>query len=172
MFPKSFIVLSHCLHMMPRQKPASSSDNESVKVRAMSWLAQCFEYFNDCITDTCFTENWCMDPGKWQKPWNLCFKGSGTIITQTPLCLLSPYIFLFLFSCYCLPWQETRYRQRYLDLMLNSEVRHIFKTRAKVISYVRRYLDNLDFLEVCYLPTQHSLSGGYIYCSTLFPVHV
>lgn len=44
--------------------------------------------------------------------------------------------------------QETRYRQRYLDLMLNVEVRQIFKTRSKIVSYIRRFLDNLDFLEV------------------------
>ena len=52
----------------------------------------------------------------------------------------------------CLLWnfgsQETRYRQRYLDLMVNSEVRHILKTRANIISYVRKFLDDLDFLEV------------------------
>lgn len=50
-------------------------------------------------------------------------------------------------------FQETRYRQRYLDLMLNLEVRQIFKTRAKVIQYVRKFLDDLDFLEVCLLLT-------------------
>ena len=33
--------------------------------------------------------------------------------------------------------------------MLNLEVRQIFKTRAKVIQYVRKFLDDLDFLEVC-----------------------
>ena len=44
--------------------------------------------------------------------------------------------------------QETRYRQRYLDLMLNAEVREIFKTRAKIVQYVRKFLDDLDFLEV------------------------
>lgn len=62
-----------------------------------------------------------------------------------------------MFCCTCLldviklvilPLQETRYRQRYLDLMLNVEVRQIFKTRSKVVSYIRRFLDNLDFLEV------------------------
>lgn len=46
------------------------------------------------------------------------------------------------------PLQETRYRQRYLDLMLNTEVRQIFKARSRIVSYIRRFLDNLDFLEV------------------------
>lgn len=33
--------------------------------------------------------------------------------------------------------------------MLNTEVREIFKTRSKIISYIRRFLNDLDFLEVC-----------------------
>lgn len=45
---------------------------------------------------------------------------------------------------------ETRYRKRYLDLILNDAVRHIFITRSKVVNFVRRYLDNLGFLEVGY----------------------
>lgn len=44
--------------------------------------------------------------------------------------------------------QETRYRQRYLDLIINNKTRDIFKTRTQVIKYVRSYLDNLGFLEV------------------------
>lgn len=35
-----------------------------------------------------------------------------------------------------------------MDLILNCEVRDIFKTRSKIISYLRNFLDNLDFLEV------------------------
>ena len=53
--------------------------------------------------------------------------------------------------------QETRYRQRYLDLICNNENRKIFEIRAKVISYIRRFLDTRHFLEVetpslCLLP--------------------
>lgn len=44
--------------------------------------------------------------------------------------------------------QETRYRQRYLDLICNPEVRGIFVTRAKIIQYVRKFLDDRGFLEV------------------------
>ena len=43
---------------------------------------------------------------------------------------------------------ETRYRQRYLDLMMNSEVRHIFRRRTRIVQKVREFLDNRDFLEV------------------------
>jgi lysyl-tRNA synthetase class 2 len=43
---------------------------------------------------------------------------------------------------------ETRDRKWYLDMIINDDVRQIFITRAKVINFVRRYLDNLGFLEV------------------------
>lgn len=44
--------------------------------------------------------------------------------------------------------QETRYRKRYLDLIMNQTTRDIFITRSKVVNYVRKYLDSLGFLEV------------------------
>ncbi|TYJ46044.1 hypothetical protein E1A91_A02G095800v1 [Gossypium mustelinum] len=102
-FPKSFTVLSHCLHMMPRQK---AGPDASVKK----------------------TDLWV--PGSTRNP-----------------------------EAYILKDQETRYRQRYLDLMLNLEVRQIFKTRSKIISYVRSFLDNLDFLEV-ETPMMNMIAGG------------
>ncbi|CAI0555849.1 unnamed protein product, partial [Linum tenue] len=105
-FPRKFEVLSHCLHMMPRQKAAPGSDNAGVK-KAEVW-----------------------HPG----------------LTRNP-------------ETYILKDQETRYRQRYLDLMVNSEVRHIFKTRAKIISYIRSFLDNRDFLEV-ETPMMNMIAGG------------
>jgi lysyl-tRNA synthetase class 2 len=43
---------------------------------------------------------------------------------------------------------ETRYRKRYLDLIVNNDTRSVFITRSKVINYIRKYLDNLGFLEV------------------------
>ncbi|KAG5563654.1 hypothetical protein RHGRI_000001 [Rhododendron griersonianum] len=43
--------------------------------------------------------------------------------------------------------------------MLNTEVRHIFRTRAKIISYIRSFLDNLDFLEV-ETPMMNMIAGG------------
>jgi lysyl-tRNA synthetase class 2 len=43
---------------------------------------------------------------------------------------------------------EIRYRQRYLDLMANAEVRAIFRTRAAIVSAMRRYLDGRGFIEV------------------------
>lgn len=54
---------------------------------------------------------------------------------------------------------ETRYRQRYLDLLLNPEVRERFNIRTKIISGIREYLDGLGFWEV-ETPTLQPLYGG------------
>ncbi|PQQ08406.1 hypothetical protein Pyn_14826 [Prunus yedoensis var. nudiflora] len=105
-FPRSFIVLSHCLHMMARQKAGPASDNANVK-KIDGWV-----------------------PGSPRNP-----------------------------ETYILKDQETRYRQRYLDLILNTEVRQIFKTRSKIIQYVRRFLDERDFVEV-ETPMMNMIAGG------------
>ena len=43
---------------------------------------------------------------------------------------------------------DTRYRQRYTDLIMNSEVRDTFVKQSKIISTIRRFLDEQDFMEV------------------------
>jgi len=43
---------------------------------------------------------------------------------------------------------EERYRQRYVDLIVNPEVREVFKTRSKILTEMRRFLDDHGFLEV------------------------
>ncbi|KAL5700464.1 hypothetical protein ACHQM5_025903 [Ranunculus cassubicifolius] len=107
-FPKSFEVLSPCLHMMPRQKgPGGPAADTSDTKKIGTWV-----------------------PGSTRNP-----------------------------ETYVLKDQETRYRQRYLDLMLNREVRQIFKTRSRVVQYIRSFLDNLDFLEV-ETPMMNMIAGG------------
>lgn len=54
---------------------------------------------------------------------------------------------------------ETRYRQRYLDLVANPEVREVFTARSKVIRSLQRQLDERGFLEV-ETPMMQSLYGG------------
>jgi lysyl-tRNA synthetase class 2 len=54
---------------------------------------------------------------------------------------------------------ETRYRQRYLDLIANPEVRKVFVTRSKIVSSLRRQLDAHGFLEV-ETPMMQPLYGG------------
>jgi lysyl-tRNA synthetase, class II len=54
---------------------------------------------------------------------------------------------------------ELRYRQRYLDLIANPEVRRVFVTRAKVIASLRRQLEERGFLEV-ETPMMQAIYGG------------
>lgn len=55
--------------------------------------------------------------------------------------------------------QETRYRQRYLDLIVNPTVRKVFQTRTKIINCIRDYLNELQFLEV-ETPMMQVIPGG------------
>ena len=54
---------------------------------------------------------------------------------------------------------EKRYRQRYLDLIVNPQSKNVFKTRAKCISFIRRWLDERGFLEI-ETPILQSEAGG------------
>ena len=55
--------------------------------------------------------------------------------------------------------QEIRYRQRYVDLIMNEESREVFRLRSKVVRYIRDFLDALGFLEV-ETPMMHAIPGG------------
>lgn len=54
---------------------------------------------------------------------------------------------------------EVRYRQRYLDLVSNPEIKEIFLTRSKIIKLIRKYLEERDFVEV-ETPILHPIAGG------------
>jgi len=54
---------------------------------------------------------------------------------------------------------ETRYRQRYLDLAVNPRSRQVFETRARIVSRMRRFLDDRGFLEV-ETPMMQPIAGG------------
>ncbi len=54
---------------------------------------------------------------------------------------------------------ETRYRQRYVDLIMNEETRRTFRLRSEIISYVRDFLIDKQFLEV-ETPMMHVIPGG------------
>ena len=54
---------------------------------------------------------------------------------------------------------DARYRQRYLDLIVNPEVKDVFVKRSRIITAIREYLDQLSFLEV-ETPVLHTQAGG------------
>ena len=55
--------------------------------------------------------------------------------------------------------KETRYRQRYVDLIVNPEVRRNFEIRSAFIKYLRNFLDNRGYMEV-ETPVLNTISGG------------
>ena len=55
--------------------------------------------------------------------------------------------------------QEARCRQRYLDLIANEESRRAFQIRTKIVSFIRRYMDEARFMEV-ETPMMHVIPGG------------
>lgn len=54
---------------------------------------------------------------------------------------------------------EQRYRQRYVDLIVNEESRTTLRTRSKIVSFIRRYMDDMGAIEV-ETPMLHSIMGG------------
>ncbi|EIW83371.1 lysyl-tRNA synthetase [Coniophora puteana RWD-64-598 SS2] len=80
-------------------------------------------------------------------------------ISPSQMILLSPNLHQLPSGHFGLKDQETRYRKRYLDLIISEDTRRIFITRSRVINYVRRFLDNLGFLEV-ETPMTSMIAGG------------
>ncbi|HVN44943.1 MAG TPA: lysine--tRNA ligase [Steroidobacteraceae bacterium] len=56
---------------------------------------------------------------------------------------------------------ETRYRQRYVDLIVSEPTRQVFRTRTRIVRYLRDFLDALDFLEV-ETPMMQIIPGGAV----------
>jgi lysyl-tRNA synthetase class 2 len=54
---------------------------------------------------------------------------------------------------------ETRYRQRYVDLVMNEQSREAFRSRTRIVRYIRDFLDALDFMEV-ETPMMQPIPGG------------
>ncbi|TFK18292.1 lysine-tRNA ligase [Coprinopsis marcescibilis] len=80
-------------------------------------------------------------------------------ISPSSMTLLAPNLHQLPSSHFGLKDQETRYRKRYLDLILNDNTRRIFITRSRIIAYIRRFLDNHGFMEV-ETPITSLLAGG------------
>jgi lysyl-tRNA synthetase class 2 len=55
--------------------------------------------------------------------------------------------------------QEIRYRQRYVDLIMTEESRHIFRLRSQIVAYIRQFLTERDYIEV-ETPMMQAIPGG------------
>ena len=80
-------------------------------------------------------------------------------VVPVEMTILTPCLRTLPHLHYGLKNQETRYRQRYLDLMMNEDVKTKFVVRARIVSFVRAYLDKLGFLEV-ETPMMNQIAGG------------
>ncbi|WP_172575459.1 lysine--tRNA ligase [Buchnera aphidicola] len=60
---------------------------------------------------------------------------------------------------YGLKNQETKYRKRYLDLIINNKITKIFKKRSLIITYIRKFMKKENFIEV-ETPMMHPIPGG------------
>jgi lysyl-tRNA synthetase, class II len=80
-------------------------------------------------------------------------------ISPSEVILLSPNLHQLPSGHFGLKDQETRYRKRYLDLIISEDTRRIFITRSRIVNYIRRFLDNLGFLEV-ETPMTSMIAGG------------
>ena len=74
-------------------------------------------------------------------------KGELSVIPYS-MQLLSPCLHMLPHLHYGIKDKETRFRQRYLDLIINSDVRKKFVVRSQIISYMRSFFDKLGFLEI------------------------
>ena len=54
---------------------------------------------------------------------------------------------------------DTKYRQRYMDLIVNSHTKKVFETRNKIVDFIRKYLRDMDFVEV-ETPMMNMIPGG------------
>ncbi|SCU83552.1 LAFA_0D04258g1_1 [Lachancea sp. 'fantastica'] len=86
--------------------------------------------------------------------------GEGEIsVFVSRIQLLTPCLHILPADHFGFKDQETRYRKRYLDLIMNKEAKPRFITRSKIISYIRKFLDERSFVEV-ETPMMNVIAGG------------
>jgi lysyl-tRNA synthetase class 2 len=85
-------------------------------------------------------------------------KGELSVFSYS-IVLLAPCLRMMPSTHFGLKNQESRYRQRYLDLILNKETRKVFMTRTRIVNFIRRFLDTRGFLEV-ETPMMSMIAGG------------
>ncbi len=80
-------------------------------------------------------------------------------VSPTSVILLSPCLRQLPKEHFGFKDQEQRHRKRYLDLIINHDRRKVYQARAQIISYIRKFLDNLGFMEV-ETPMMNAVAGG------------
>ncbi|ROT36603.1 lysyl-tRNA synthetase [Sodiomyces alkalinus F11] len=80
-------------------------------------------------------------------------------IFATEIVLLTPCLHTLPDEYYGFKDHEERHRKRYLDLIMNDRSRNVLITRSKIVSYIRRFFDERDFIEV-ETPMMGAIAGG------------
>ncbi|KAE8369369.1 hypothetical protein BDV27DRAFT_120821 [Aspergillus caelatus] len=80
-------------------------------------------------------------------------------IFASEVVLLAPCLHAIPSEHYGFQDKEQRFRQRYLDLIMNDRSRNVFITRSKIVSYIRNFFDTRDFVEV-ETPMMNAIAGG------------
>lgn len=96
-------------------------------------------------------------PGRTM-PRNRPNEGELSIFAREVI-LLSPCLHQIPSEHFGLQDVETRFRQRYLDLIMNEKSRNILITRSKIVTYIRSYFDRNGFVEV-ETPMMNAIAGG------------
>ena len=86
-------------------------------------------------------------------------KTGETSIRTSSVTLLSKSLLPLPEKYHGLTDKEARFRQRYVDLMVNPEVKRNFVIRSQFIKYMRNYLDNMNYIEV-ETPVLNTIAGG------------
>ncbi|KAF2151895.1 putative Lysyl-tRNA synthetase, cytoplasmic [Myriangium duriaei CBS 260.36] len=84
--------------------------------------------------------------------------GELSIFAQEVI-LLTPCLHQLPDEYYGFKDQEQRYRRRHLDLIMNENTRNVFITRSRMITYIRKFFDDRDFIEV-ETPMMNAIAGG------------
>ncbi|CAI5758311.1 unnamed protein product [Candida verbasci] len=85
-------------------------------------------------------------------------EGELSVFSKT-IQLLTPCLHMLPTEHYGFKDQEARYRKRYLDLIMNDRSRETFKVRSSIIRYIRKFLDDREFIEV-ETPILNIIAGG------------
>ena len=121
---------------------------------------QLFCRVND-LGEAAYEEMKTLDVGDWVGVTGLVMRSRRGQLSVAPseIKLLSKNIRPLPEKFHGLADKELRYRQRYVDLVMNPDVRDVFKKRSLIVSAIRRYMDGLGFYEV-ETPMLHSIMGG------------
>ena len=153
LFPETFQVLSPCLHMLPLRKAKLENQVSSCHwVHHLLSVVATHRQTRVRLDKIPVVAALCWQLSQLRSICSFLIPLTALLWMDAPSepCIAEDIVRLCIsvlmrMSCVL---QETRYRRRYLDAIVNPFVRDIFQTRAAIIRYIRRFFDDRGFLEV------------------------